>query len=118
MLINKVGISGFKDIKPIDRLEMSSVFQSNGTEVGTPKLNLTQNMLPPIENSRLSANSTKNVNTKHLSFSQSKYKGKISIKDSSNDFIEQSLIIKNPKQDRLLGNSKSTSLLMSSLPDK
>ena len=116
---NKITINDFQDIKPNDTFETSSILQSIGTEVGTPKINLTHNMLPPIENSRFSLNSTKNIKTKNLSFSQpKKSENKISIKDTSNDFIEQSLIIKTTKFDRLMGTSKSAMLLMSSLPDK
>ena len=120
ILDKTVGINNIKNIKVGDSMEMSSTLQTDLGYPETPKLNLnlSSSILPPLENSRFSINSTKNKNSKHFSFSKPKNQNKISMKDSSSDFIEQSLIIRNTKNDRILGVSKSSSLLKSSVPDK
>ena len=102
-------LPNIKEAKMDETIEMNSTIMSNINL----KMSESHNILPPLDNSNLGFSMTKQQSF----YLKSKYSDKISSKDKTNEFIENSLIIKSSKADRLLAKSKSSGLL-SLLPDK
>lgn len=102
-------LPNIKEMKMDETIEMNSTITSNLNL----KMSESHNILPPLENSNLGFSSTKQQSF----YSRPKYSDKINTKDSTLDFIENSLLIKTSKADKVLGKSKSSALL-SLLPDK
>lgn len=107
-------LPNLRETKMDDTIEMNSTIVSNRVDeslVVNKKMNESHNLLPPIENSRISLG-------RNTSMSKLTSHDKINITDKSIDFVKHSMIFKPSFQDKRMRGSKSEASLISLLPDK
>jgi hypothetical protein len=115
-------LPGIRDLKMDSTIELNSTIQSNNLSEKNENMHQSYNILPAIDASRLGNTTFQNKTLQNTTaLKTERLIDRVNMNNSSRAFIEQSLIVREPKTHReknFMRGSKSLPQLVSVIPDK